>query len=59
VEFIEKPSIELDKEEHAFPVQVVAGCEDASDDRSDLGCNSEWIEPIRSYISEGKVPSNK
>ena len=59
MEFIEKPSIELDKEEHAFPVQVVAGCEDASDDRSDLGCNSEWIEPIRSYISEGKVPSNK
>ena len=29
VEFIEKPSIKLDKEEHAFPVKVAADCEDA------------------------------
>jgi len=61
VELIEKPSIELDKEEHAFPVQSTANCEDAlkSNDVSDLDCDSEWIEPIRSYISEGKVPLDK
>ncbi|KAG7529651.1 Ribonuclease H domain [Arabidopsis suecica] len=61
VELIEKPSIELDKEEHAFPVQSAANCEDASksNDVSDLDCDSEWIEPIRSYISEGKVPWDK
>ena len=29
VEFIERPSIKLDKEEHAFPVKVAADCEDA------------------------------
>ena len=29
VVFIEKPSIKLDKEEHAFPVKVAADCEDA------------------------------
>jgi len=61
VEFIEKPSVKLDKEEHAFPIQNAADCEDASDsnDSSNLGCDSEWIEPIKSYISEGKVPSDK
>ena len=39
MEFIENPSIELDKEEHAFLVQVAADCEDASDVSSDLGCD--------------------
>ena len=29
VEFVEKRSIKLDKEEHAFPVKVAADCEDA------------------------------
>ena len=46
VEFIKKPNSELDKEEHAFPVQAAANYEDASDDGSGLGCDSEWIEPI-------------
>jgi len=59
VEFIEKSSIELGKEEQVFPIQVGADCDNALDDSPDLGYNSEWIEPIKSYISEGKMPSDK
>jgi len=39
VEFIEKPSIELGKEEHAFSIQVGADCIDVSNDIPDLGCD--------------------
>jgi len=53
VEFIEKPSIELGKEEHVLPIQISADQDDPDD------CNSEWMEPIISYISEGKLPSDK
>jgi len=61
VEFFEKPSIEPDKEEHAFPVQNAAEREDASElnNSSEWGYDSEWIEPIRGFISNGKVPSDK
>jgi len=53
VEFIEKPSIELGKEEHVLPIQISADQDDLDD------WNSEWMKPIISYISEGKLPSDK
>ena len=53
VEFIEKPSIELGKEEHVLPIHISADQDDLDD------CNSEWMEPIISYISKGKLPSDK
>jgi len=53
VEFIEKPRIELGEEEHVLPIQVSADQDDPGD------CSSVWMEPIISYISEGKLPSDK
>ncbi|KAG7627144.1 Reverse transcriptase domain [Arabidopsis thaliana x Arabidopsis arenosa] len=53
VEFIEKPSIELSEEEHVVPIQISADQDDPDE------CSSGWMEPIISYISEGKLPSDK
>jgi len=53
IKFIEKPSIELGKEEHVLLIQIGADQDDPDD------YNPEWIEPIKSYISEGKLPSDK
>ena len=48
----------LAKKNMSSPLQIGTDHDDAPDDSQDE-CSSEWIEPIKSYISEGKFPSDK